>query len=85
MGFRERDCRNYLDQQRWLRIAEGDGEAVRRYFEVMKFQNPNFYSKIEVDSEHRVTNLFWADGRTQATYEYFNDVVAFDMTYVMNW
>ncbi|GLU09166.1 hypothetical protein SLE2022_260400 [Rubroshorea leprosula] len=84
MGFSERDCRNYLDQQRRLRIAEGDGEAVCRYFEVMKFQSPNFYSKIAVDSERRVTNLFWADGRTRATYEYFNDVVAFDMTYLTN-
>ncbi|GKV51046.1 hypothetical protein SLEP1_g57722 [Rubroshorea leprosula] len=84
MGFSERDCRNYLDQQRRLRIIEGDGEAVRRYFEVMKFQSPNFYSRIEVDSERRVTNLFWANGRTRATYEYFNDVVAFDTTYLMN-
>ncbi|GKV05414.1 hypothetical protein SLEP1_g17431 [Rubroshorea leprosula] len=84
MGFSERDCRNYLDQQRRLRIVEGDGEAVRRYFEVMKFQSPNFYSIIEVDFERRVTNLFWANGRTRATYEYFNDVVAFDTTYLTN-
>ncbi|GLT38096.1 hypothetical protein SLA2020_123630 [Shorea laevis] len=84
MRFNERDCRNYLDQQRRLRIAEGDGEAVRRYFEVMKSQNPNYFSRIEVDADHRISNWFWADSRTRAAYQYFNDVVAFDTTYLTN-
>ncbi|GKV01838.1 hypothetical protein SLEP1_g14356 [Rubroshorea leprosula] len=84
MRFNEQDCRNYFDQQRRLRIAEGDGEAVQRYFEVMKSQSPNYFSKIEVDADHRISSLFWVDSQTLATYQYFNDVVAFDTTYLTN-
>ena len=32
----------------------------------------------------RMQNLFWVDGTSQADYEFFSDVLAFDTTYKIN-
>ncbi|GKV17256.1 hypothetical protein SLEP1_g27787 [Rubroshorea leprosula] len=84
MRFNERDCQNYLDHQRQLWIAKGDGEAIWRYFKVLKSQSSNYFSRIEVDADRRLNSLFWVDGQTRAAYQYFDDVLPFDTTYLTN-
>ena len=62
----------------------GDFSAMRNYFEEMSSGNSNFFYAYDVDADSRLKNVFWADGRSRATYLEFGDVITFDTTYVSN-
>ncbi|XP_035548472.1 protein FAR1-RELATED SEQUENCE 4-like [Juglans regia] len=84
LEFQEKDCRNYIDKTRHLRLGKGDGEALSDYFKRMMKMNDGFISVIDVDDELRLKNVFWADARSRAAYECFGDVIIFDTTYLTN-
>jgi hypothetical protein len=50
----------------------------------MQKQNSQFYYLIDIDDDSRLRNVFWADARSRAAYEYFGQVVTFDTTYLTN-
>ncbi|KAF5453291.1 hypothetical protein F2P56_028203 [Juglans regia] len=82
--FQEKDCRNFIDKARHLRLGKGDGEALNEYFQRMREMNDGFVSVMDVDDDGRLRNVFWADARSRAAYEDFGDVVTFDTTYLTN-
>ncbi|KAG7984647.1 hypothetical protein I3843_04G170700 [Carya illinoinensis] len=84
LDFQEKDCRNFIDKARKLRLGKGGGEALTEYFKRMRLQNDGFTYMIDVDEELRLMNVFWADARSRAAYEYFGDVITFDTTYLTN-
>ncbi|KAF5471958.1 hypothetical protein F2P56_008715, partial [Juglans regia] len=84
LEFQEKDCRNYINKARHLRLGKGGGEALSDYFKRMRKMNDGFISVIDVDDELRLRNVFWADARSRAAYEYFGDVITFDTTYLTN-
>ncbi|PNX99877.1 protein FAR1-related sequence 6-like, partial [Trifolium pratense] len=84
LTFGERDCRNYIDKVRRLRLGTGDADAVQNYFIRMQKQNNQFYYVMDFDDESRLRNVFWADARSRAAYEYFGEAVTFDTTYLTN-
>ncbi|XP_042974253.1 protein FAR1-RELATED SEQUENCE 7-like [Carya illinoinensis] len=84
LDFQEKNCRNFIDKARKLRLGKGGGEALTEYFKRMRLQNDGFTYMIDVDEELRLRNVFWADARSRATYEYFGDVITFDTTYLTN-
>jgi hypothetical protein len=84
LSFTEKDARNIVDQFRRLKLGEGDAEAIRMYFARKQQQNNNFFHLMEIDNDGRLQNVFWADSRSRSAYQYFNDVVSFDTTYLTN-
>jgi hypothetical protein len=50
----------------------------------MRELNDRFYYVIDMDDDSRLQNVFWADARSRASYEYFGDVITFDTTYLIN-
>jgi transposase-like protein len=54
------------------------------YFDRMQKQNDGFYYMMDMDDEGRLRNVFWADARSRASYEFFGDVITFDTTYLTN-
>ncbi|KAF5475279.1 hypothetical protein F2P56_007102 [Juglans regia] len=84
LAFQEKDCRNFINKARYLRMSKGGGEALNGYFKRMRKMNDDFVSVMDVDDEFRVRNVFWADARSRAAYEYFGDVITFDTTYLTN-
>ncbi|XP_020981458.1 protein FAR1-RELATED SEQUENCE 5-like [Arachis duranensis] len=84
LTFTEKDVRNYIS--RHLRISEDetDPKELLKHFSRMKELNPNFFFEIDVDENHSIRNVFWADARCRAAWEYFGDVVTFDTTYKTN-
>ncbi|XP_042958025.1 protein FAR-RED IMPAIRED RESPONSE 1-like [Carya illinoinensis] len=84
LQFQEKDCRNFIDKARHLRLGKGGGDALNQYFQRMRDQNDGFISNMDVDDDGRLRNVFWADARSRAAYEYFGDVVTFDTTYLTN-
>ncbi|KAF5450014.1 hypothetical protein F2P56_030399 [Juglans regia] len=84
LQFLEKDCRNYIDKAIQLRLGKGDAEALRAYFMRMQVMNDGFFTLMDLDDDLRLRNVFWADGRSRAVYDYFGDVVTFDTTYLTN-
>ncbi|XP_047326679.1 protein FAR-RED IMPAIRED RESPONSE 1-like [Impatiens glandulifera] len=84
LNFDERSCRNFISKARRLRLGNGDAEAFCQYFNRMQSRCLNFYYLYDLDEESRIKNVFWADGRCRAAYEYFSDVITFDTTYLTN-
>uniref|UniRef100_A0ACD5XEX7 Uncharacterized protein n=1 Tax=Avena sativa TaxID=4498 RepID=A0ACD5XEX7_AVESA len=58
LTFGEKDCRNFLEKERRLKLGRGDAEAVRDYFVKIQFENPNFFSVMDVDDESQLRNVF---------------------------
>ena len=84
LHFVERDTRNYIGQQRRPLGKEGDIQALLNHFSSMRELNKDFFFEIDVDADNRITNIFWADGRSRAACAYFGDIVSFDTTYLTN-
>ncbi|KAG2670827.1 hypothetical protein I3760_14G105400 [Carya illinoinensis] len=84
LPFLEKDCRNYIHKARHLRLGAGGAGALRDYFMRMQFKNNGFFALMDLDDDGRLKNVFWADPRCRAAYQYFGDVVTFDTTYLTN-
>ncbi|XP_022856718.1 protein FAR1-RELATED SEQUENCE 5-like [Olea europaea var. sylvestris] len=68
MTFIEKDCRNYIEQVRRLRLGDGDVAAIKAYFATMQARRSGFYF----------------NNRCRQAYKEFGDVVTFDTTYLTN-
>jgi hypothetical protein len=84
LSFGERDCRNYIIKARELRLGKGGAQVLYDYFSRMQKQNGGFYFAMNMDDDSRLRNVFWADARSRAAYDFFEDVITFDTTYLTN-
>ncbi|XP_059434110.1 protein FAR-RED IMPAIRED RESPONSE 1-like [Corylus avellana] len=82
--FGEKDCRNFITKAREFRLGKGGGQALCDYFRRMQDMNDDFYYVMDMDDDARLRNVFWADARSRAAYEFFGDVITFDTTYLTN-
>ncbi|XP_047326575.1 protein FAR1-RELATED SEQUENCE 8-like [Impatiens glandulifera] len=73
-----------LEEARRSRLGNGDAEAVSHYFSQMQNKCLNFHYTFDLDEDSRMRNVFWADARCRASYDYFSDVMTFDTTYLTN-
>ncbi|XP_042968460.1 protein FAR1-RELATED SEQUENCE 5-like [Carya illinoinensis] len=82
--FFKKDCRNYIDKARHLRLgADGTG-VLRDYFLRMQYKNLAFFALMDLNDDDRLKIVFWADPHSRAAYQYFGDVVIFDTIYLTN-
>ncbi|KAL8459868.1 hypothetical protein ACS0TY_031684 [Phlomoides rotata] len=84
LGCLPRDCRNFVDQRRRLRISDGDAEAIRQLFCRLQLKDGNFFYSMDLDEDGRLHNVLWIHPRCRAAYEEFHDVLSFDTTYLVN-
>uniref|UniRef100_A0A8I6Z1N5 Protein FAR1-RELATED SEQUENCE n=1 Tax=Hordeum vulgare subsp. vulgare TaxID=112509 RepID=A0A8I6Z1N5_HORVV len=84
LEYGEKECRNYLQETRRLKLGARDANDVYQYFLDMQSKDPDFFHVMDVDEDGRLRNAFWADARSRATYESFCDVITFDTTYLTN-
>ena len=82
--YNQKDVRNFLDKKHRLKCREGDGQTLHDYFVRIQGKNYNFYHALDLDDELHVRNVFWVDVRSRAVYEFFHDVIIFDITYLTN-
>ncbi|KAL4394934.1 hypothetical protein AHAS_Ahas02G0201600 [Arachis hypogaea] len=75
----EKDVRNYLSRRLCISGDETDPKELLKHFSRMKELNPKVFFETDVEENHSIRNVFWADAR-----EYFGDVVMFDTTYKTN-
>ncbi|XP_072964600.1 protein FAR1-RELATED SEQUENCE 6-like [Typha angustifolia] len=63
-------------------LGNEDSESLQQFLIRMQSRNTNFFHLMDLDAEGRVKSVFWADGRCKSEYQYFNDVIALDTTYL---
>lgn len=80
----QKESMNYVHKEGTIKLKEGDSVAICEYFLHMKRKNPNFFYLLDWDEEGYLRNLFWADSRSRASYDYFGDIVTFDTNYLAN-
>ncbi|XP_020258759.1 protein FAR1-RELATED SEQUENCE 5-like [Asparagus officinalis] len=76
-------CIDHIRTQRVNNIGH-ECISIIRYFQSATANDPEFYFVIEVDSSGQMRSVFWADGRSRASYLKFSDVIVFDVTYRTN-
>ncbi|XP_020263275.1 protein FAR1-RELATED SEQUENCE 5-like [Asparagus officinalis] len=76
-------CIDHIRTQRINNIGH-ECISIIRHFQSMTANDPEFYFAIEVDSSGQMRSVFWADGRSRASYLQFSDVIVFDVTYRTN-
>lgn len=79
----DKECVNSIEGG-WLKLGDGDDEAIHQFFARMQTKNPNFFYLLDLDLEGHLRNVFWADSRSRAAYQYFNDVIYFDTICIKN-
>ncbi|XP_042962648.1 protein FAR1-RELATED SEQUENCE 3-like [Carya illinoinensis] len=84
LPFLENGCRNYIEKAKHLRLGAGGAGALQDYFLRMQYKNIGFFALMDLDDDGRLKNVFWADPHSRVAYQYFGDVVTFDITYLMN-
>ncbi|XP_025703773.1 protein FAR1-RELATED SEQUENCE 5-like [Arachis hypogaea] len=84
LGYSEKDVRNYITSN--LRCADGntDVKEMISYFMRMNDINPNLFYAVDVDEANKFKSALWVDTGCRASYEYYGDVVSFDITYSKN-
>ncbi|XP_022889209.1 protein FAR-RED IMPAIRED RESPONSE 1-like [Olea europaea var. sylvestris] len=68
MSYVEKDCRNYIEQVRQLRLGEEDAAMIQSYFSKMQAQCLGFYFSMDLDDDSRSKNVFWADNRSSVNH-----------------
>lgn len=61
LPFLEKDCSNYIDKARHLRLGAGGAGALQDYFSRMQYKNPGFFALMALDDDGRLKNVFWVD------------------------
>ncbi|XP_042959478.1 protein FAR1-RELATED SEQUENCE 5-like [Carya illinoinensis] len=51
LSFLEKDCRNYIDKIRHLRLGAGGAGALRDYFLRMQYKNNGFFALMDLDDD----------------------------------
>ncbi|KAM1914090.1 hypothetical protein ACFX14_001945 [Malus domestica] len=72
------DFDNHLQSERTRDTKEGEVGRLLHYFQRQHFENPSFFYAIQVDTDDKVSNIFWADDNMVSDYEHFGDVVCLD-------
>ncbi|XP_057986683.1 protein FAR-RED IMPAIRED RESPONSE 1-like [Hevea brasiliensis] len=84
MGCFPKNCRNFVNSRRMLRLDDEDAESIRKLFCRLQVIESSFFYAIDVDWECRLRNMLWIHLRGRAAYEEFHDVICFDTTYLVN-
>ncbi|KAK3126349.1 hypothetical protein QOZ80_7AG0555250 [Eleusine coracana subsp. coracana] len=82
--FGDNEYVNNSKEERRHKLGPGDVHVLYRYFFHLQSKNPNFSYVMDFDEDSQLRNVFWADARSRAAYEYFSDVVRFDSTLLKN-
>ncbi|CAN0907552.1 Protein FAR1-RELATED SEQUENCE 5 [Linum grandiflorum] len=81
VGCTKVDVKNFLGKARQRKMLYGEETAINEYFREKQKYNPGYFVEVEIDSEEKMANIFWADQRMQDDYACFGDSITFDTTY----
>ncbi|KAJ6749836.1 hypothetical protein OIU85_000466 [Salix viminalis] len=59
-------------------------QNLLNYLRHLQVEDLSFFYAVQLDSNNRLKNLFWRDGRSMVDYDYFGDVLILDTTLRMD-
>ncbi|KAF5450072.1 hypothetical protein F2P56_030451 [Juglans regia] len=65
--FGKKDCRNYINKARHLRLGKDGVQTILEYFRMMQHKNDDFYGIMDLDA------------RSRGAYDYFGDMMQLEM------
>ncbi|XP_015967027.1 protein FAR1-RELATED SEQUENCE 5-like [Arachis duranensis] len=83
-SFTKKDAYNYINKVKHAKIIDGDSNAVVVYLEGKAGPNSMSMARYNVTKDNTLANIFWADGGSRVDYQYFGDVLTFNLTYKKN-
>ncbi|XP_072056275.1 protein FAR1-RELATED SEQUENCE 5-like [Arachis hypogaea] len=81
LGYSEEDVWNYITRNLRCADVNEDVKEMISYFMRMRDINPNFFYAVDVDETNKFKSALWVDTRCRTSYEYFGDVVSFNITH----
>ncbi|XP_043694300.1 protein FAR1-RELATED SEQUENCE 7-like [Telopea speciosissima] len=84
LGYTSQDHKNYLRTKRQRDLSYGESGSLLMYFERQTRKNPSFTYALQLDSEEKITNIFWDDPKMLIDYAQFGDVITFDTIFCTN-
>ncbi|XP_016439116.1 protein FAR1-RELATED SEQUENCE 6 [Nicotiana tabacum] len=79
LNIDEGEFRNTIDQSNnHLILKSGDAQAIHSFFIDLQLVNPDFFYVMDLNEKGCLRNVFWAEARFKAAYNYFGDVVRID-------
>ncbi|XP_015960283.1 protein FAR1-RELATED SEQUENCE 6-like [Arachis duranensis] len=81
LGFIEKDFKNYITRKVRNISKEDDAKEFGKYLVRMKEKNQNFFFELNLEGNYCIKHTFWVDARSRAAFDYFGDMVSFDITY----
>ncbi len=67
--YTESDQKNYLRTRRQRNLIYGEARCLLRYFQWQLSKNSSLYYAMQLDSEEKIINVFWADVRMLIDYK----------------
>ncbi|RYR08099.1 hypothetical protein Ahy_B05g075650 isoform A [Arachis hypogaea] len=64
-SFIEKDVRNYITKKVHNMSELDDAKEIGKYLLRMKEKNQNFFYELELEVDHSIKNIFWADTRSR--------------------
>nr|XP_034599464.1 protein FAR1-RELATED SEQUENCE 5-like isoform X1 [Setaria viridis]TKW39607.1 hypothetical protein SEVIR_1G190800v2 [Setaria viridis]TKW39608.1 hypothetical protein SEVIR_1G190800v2 [Setaria viridis] len=74
-----REWQRPLRIRRQREIEYGEAAALLNYLQDQSRADPLFYHAVQLDTEDKVANIFWADVKMITDFSQFGDVVSFDI------
>ncbi|WVZ79033.1 hypothetical protein U9M48_026661 [Paspalum notatum var. saurae] len=82
--YEAKDISNFRSSIRKVEKYRDMAETLE-YFQGIQKEDPDFFYKIKLDSEHKVKSIFWVDSPARNVYiESYHDCISFDATYMTN-
>lgn len=84
LGCSGKNCRNYIEHGRKLRLGVGDAKTIRKPFMMLQQNDKNFFHFMDIDDDGKLRNVMCIHPRSIVTYEEFHNVLTFDISYLVN-
>ena len=84
MDLQKQDQKNCLQSRQKRELAYGEAGSLLMYFQRQLHDNASFQYAIQLDSEEKITNIFWVGARMITNYAIVGDAITFDTTYYTN-
>ncbi|KAL8493070.1 hypothetical protein ACS0TY_024329 [Phlomoides rotata] len=84
LGHTKRDHYNYVSRLKMEKIESGDAHTFIDTIHEESEKDQDFFYSVKLDSEARLSNIFWRDSLMKEDFELYGDVLMFDITYMTN-
>lgn len=84
LGHTIKDHYNLVNKFKMEAVKDGDANNLINMMEAEEAKDKNFFYKIRLNEDGRLSSIFWRDSLMMEDYEIYGDVMVFDTTYRTN-